>query len=170
MIPSECGCSRLAVEAAKVVPGWLLNTASPVKSTEDRLSIRTSSGPRASASAIIGKRQRVPLRRDCKRVPRRVGQLPSPFRPCPAARTGAVHCAMRECHLCKQGSAPAPRPRLRDGRQVLSDHPLASAGSPEVVPGVSDHDRLRRRDQRGINRRSEVGVPLRTTYLAEMAR
>jgi hypothetical protein len=51
----------------------------------------------------------------------------------PAPEPSIVLCV--SAILCKQGSAPAPPPRLRDGRQVLSDHPLASAGSPEVVPG-----------------------------------
>jgi hypothetical protein len=31
MIPSECGCSRIAVEAAMLDLGWLLNAAFQVK-------------------------------------------------------------------------------------------------------------------------------------------
>ena len=41
MIPSECGCSRIAAEAAKVDLGWLQNVASQAKSHPDRLSIAT---------------------------------------------------------------------------------------------------------------------------------
>lgn len=49
---------KLAVEAANVVPGQLLDTAFPVKSTEDRLSIMTAHGradPRRQNFASIGR-------------------------------------------------------------------------------------------------------------------
>ena len=39
MIPSECGCSRVAAEAAKVVPGRLLDAAFQAKSHPVSLSI-----------------------------------------------------------------------------------------------------------------------------------
>ena len=35
MIPSECGCSRITAEAAKLDLGWLLNAAFQVKSHLD---------------------------------------------------------------------------------------------------------------------------------------
>jgi hypothetical protein len=57
MIPSECECSRLAVEAAKVVPGRLLDTVSPVKSTEEPVVNHD-----IAWLAIVGERQRAPLR------------------------------------------------------------------------------------------------------------
>lgn len=41
MIPSECGCSRIAVEAAKPDLGWLLNAAFQVKFHQGRLSTAT---------------------------------------------------------------------------------------------------------------------------------
>ena len=41
MIPSGCGCSRIAAEAAKLDLGWLLNAAFQVKSHQDRLSTAT---------------------------------------------------------------------------------------------------------------------------------
>jgi hypothetical protein len=53
MIPSECGCSRIAAEAAKVDLGWLLNAALQAKSHQDRLSTATLAGRVLAPSAQI---------------------------------------------------------------------------------------------------------------------
>jgi hypothetical protein len=51
MTPSECGCSRIAAEAANLDLGWLLNAAFQVKAQQDKLSTATLasrlSAPRA---------------------------------------------------------------------------------------------------------------------------